>query len=276
MADQGHHGGAGHSASGESGDAGELPGGAPDVLGPQFSSLVFHELRTPLTSVKGYVDLILDGEVGDISDDQRHFLTVVKHNTDRLVALIGDLLDLTRIQTGRVELRNAAVDLVELIEAVVGSLRPHLEAKEHTVELRAPETVPPVWGDTDRLAQIVTNLLTHASAYSPPHATISVEISADAAPVTQGPILVHPAMPAPERFVRIDVHDDGLAVHPDQAVELFAPFSRTRHHAGHEMGGTGLELTVAQALVALHGGHTHAQSAPGQGCTVGVTLPVAD
>src|SRR5262249_17140588 len=136
-----------------------------DRMKTEFVSMVSHELRTPLTSIKGYVDLLLEGEVGDISEEQQDFLTIVKNNADRLVALINDLLDISRIEAGRVELRRTALDLTHVVSGVATMLGPQFEAKRQRLVLKLPSVLPAAWADHDRVTQIVTNLLSNAYKY---------------------------------------------------------------------------------------------------------------
>ena len=114
-----------------------------DRLKDEFVSLVSHELRTPLTSIKGYVDLLLEGEVGELTEEQAEFLGIVGSNADRLVALVNDLLDVSRIEAGQVELHRAAVDLAGAVGAAATALRPQLAAKRQTLRLDVPGGLPP-------------------------------------------------------------------------------------------------------------------------------------
>jgi signal transduction histidine kinase len=138
-----------------------------DRMKSEFVSLVSHELRTPLTSIKGYVDLLLAGEVGEVAAEQQEFLTIVKNNSDRLVALVSDLLDLSRIEAGRIDLRYTTLDLSALVGSVVATFRPQVERKGQQVVLELADTLPAVMGDSDRVTQILTNLVSNAHKYTP-------------------------------------------------------------------------------------------------------------
>ncbi|MCX6024465.1 MAG: PAS domain S-box protein, partial [Chloroflexi bacterium] len=145
-----------------------------DRMKSEFVSLVLHELRTPLTSIKGYVDLLIDGEVGEVTDDQHEFLSIVKNNADRLVSLINDLLDISRIESGRIELNLSNVDLVRLIESVTTTLRPQVDAREQHLTVAMQEGLPLVRGDADRISQILFNLISNAYKYTPHGGAITV------------------------------------------------------------------------------------------------------
>jgi DNA-binding response OmpR family regulator len=210
-----------------------------------------------LTSIKGYVDLMLDGEVGGRTEEQQEFLGVVGNNANRLVALIADLLDVARIEAGRVELRRVAIDLPRLTRSVAESFRPQLEAKGQRLDLDLPADLPTVVGDPDRVTQILTNLVSNAHKYTPPGGQITVA-----------------AEPAGER-VRVDVRDNGIGLSPDEQEQLFTRFYRANNRTTQEVGGSGLGLSITRSLVQMHGGDVVVTSAPGQGSTFSFTLPAA-
>ncbi|HEY8884447.1 MAG TPA: histidine kinase dimerization/phospho-acceptor domain-containing protein, partial [Chloroflexota bacterium] len=143
-------------------------------LGELFG-MSLDELRTPLTSIKGFADLLLD-EPDELGREQREFIDIIKANADRLVALINDLLDISRIESGKVELRPTAVDLGRILQAVARSLQPQLEQKEQRLTVEVAFDVAAVWADADRLTQIFTNLLSNAHKYTPRGGSIAVLI----------------------------------------------------------------------------------------------------
>lgn len=228
-----------------------------DRLKNEFVSLVSHELRTPLTSIKGYVDLLMEEETGTLDDQQREFLEVVKRNADRLVALINDLLDLSRIEAGRLEVQRVPVRVQEVIKQVGNSLRPQLDAKHQRLELELERALPAVLGDSDRLTQILTNLLSNAAKYTPSGGRITV--------------MARCARP----LVEVAVRDTGIGMTPEEQAQVFTKFFRSRNKAAQAAGGTGLGLAITRQLVELHGGTMSFESEPGQGSTFRFTLPVA-
>ncbi|MBI3968752.1 MAG: response regulator [Chloroflexi bacterium] len=226
-----------------------------DRMKTEFVSLVSHELRTPLTSIKGYVDLLVNGEVGELSADQQEFLEVVKSNADRLAALINDLLDVSRIEAGKVELRLDAVDVEELLQNVAASLRPQVVAKRQSLHVEATTAIPPALADAGRVTQILVNLLSNAHKYTPVGGTITARLRVDG-----------------ERL-RIDVQDTGVGLSTEEQSRLFTKFFRARNRATEGSTGTGLGLVIARSLVELHGGTIEVTSAPGAGSTFSFTLP---
>jgi signal transduction histidine kinase len=226
-------------------------------LKSEFVSLVSHELRTPLTAISGYLDLLREDQGGQAAKS-RELLGIVKRNTDRLVKLLDDLLDLSRIESGKFELNLAAVDVMALIAEVVSLLRPQIEAKDQRLTVDQAEALPLVRGDADRISRILINLLSNAHKYTPPGGHIWVT-----AHRLQG-------------WVQIDVRDNGIGLSLDEQAHLFDKFFRAQQPATREVGGTGLGLPITRLLVELHGGRISVVSEPGQGSTFSFTLPVAE
>ncbi len=229
-----------------------------DRMKTEFVSLVSHELRTPLTSIKGYVDLLQTGEVGELTDEQREFLDIVKTNADRLVELINDLLDISRIEAGRVELKRKPLDLSKIISQVATTLKPQITAKQQTLALQIADALPPVLGDSDRLTQIVMNFMSNAYKYTPVQGRITIAAYPQAA------------------HVRVDVHDTGIGLTEEDQAQLFTKFFRAKNRATQEVGGTGLGLALTRSLVEMHGGRVTVASAPHQGSTFSFTIPIAE
>ncbi|HLQ22200.1 MAG TPA: ATP-binding protein [Gemmatimonadales bacterium] len=225
-------------------------------LKTEFVSMVSHELRTPLTAIQGYVELLVEG--ADIPDRERHeCLASVKSNAARLLALINDLLDLSRIEAGRIDLRCAAIDLKPLIEGAARSLRPLIEGKRQALTLELEDPQSAVWADADRVTQILTNLISNASKYTPEGGRITVT-----------------ARRAGD-FARVEIRDTGIGLSAEQQAQLFTRFFRAQRRGPDHAGGTGLGLVITRLLVELHGGQISVSSAPDQGSIFSFTLPVA-
>jgi len=224
-------------------------------LKTEFVSMVSHELRTPLTSIQGYADLLLEDE--QIAGEERESLTIVKKNADRLVGLINDLLDLSRMEAGKIDLQRTNLDLACVIREVAGSLRPLIEAKQQRLRLDLGEALPDVWADADRVAQILTNLISNAHKYTLEDGSITVTARRD------------------DGFVRVDVSDTGIGLSPEDQAQLFTKFFRA-HDRSPQMGGTGLGLVITRLLVELHGGRITVSSAPGEGSTFTFSLPALE
>ncbi|RJQ54348.1 MAG: response regulator [Actinobacteria bacterium] len=223
----------------------------------EFVSTVSHELRTPLTSIKGYVDLILDGEAGEINEIQQEFLTIVKQNSDRLVSLINDLLDISRIESGRIHLKIQPIDVQDSIQGAVNTFRAVLDQTGMELITQMPKNIPHAAGDRDRVGQVLTNLISNAIKYSPGGGTVSVKAKQR------------------ENQIVFSVSDSGIGISKDDQEKLFSKFFRVDSSLTREIGGTGLGLNICKTIIELLGGQIWVESQLGKGSTFHFTLPVA-
>ena len=236
-----------------------------DRLKSEFVGTVSHELRTPLTSIKGSVDLLLDEETGELNATQRRFLNTVRRSSDRLINIVSDLLDLSRLEAGRVQLDLHPVDLAHLAEDVAASLGNLFNAKRQQVEIRADAELPPAMADRQRMEQVLVNLLGNASKYTPEGGRVCVGLGR--------------AEPAPDggARVRLAVTDSGPGLSQADQQRVFDKFYRAGDSLTQaQQTGTGLGLTIARSLVELHGGTLTVESELGQGCTFTICLPAYD
>jgi len=234
-----------------------------DRLKSEFVATVSHELRTPMTSIKGYADLLLLGAAGEVQPQQRSFLETIKNNADRLSILVNDLLDISRIDQGRVELRFGPVEVSGVINQVAAHLRGRSEDEGRTMEVIAHPPDDPtltVWGDYDKVAQILTNLADNAFNYTPAGGTIT--LSAERDPATGQVIFA--------------VSDTGIGIPPEIAPRVFERFFRGDEFNELVMDtpGTGLGLAIVRELVQFHRGEVWFNSEVGKGTTFYVRLPV--
>jgi PAS domain S-box-containing protein len=233
-----------------------------DRMQREWVSTVSHELRTPMTSIKGYADLLVLGAVGQISESQREFLNIIKNNADRLSVLVNDLLDISRIETGRLKLDIKPIDPYEVVETVVNNLygRREQEGKEIDIQAEMPEGLPLMQGDIDRVTQILTNLLDNAFNYTPSGGSITI---------------LARAVPA-RRAVRISVVDTGIGISREDQVKILDRFYRSDHPDVQRVSGTGLGLAIVNHLVEMHNGQLSIHSdGVGKGSTFSFTLPIA-
>ncbi len=231
-----------------------------DEMKSTFVSVAAHELRSPLTSISGYVEILLDEEFGPLSDDQREALEIVQRSARRLLTITNNLLDVTRIEAGRVELVLQPTDLPALVETVAAELGPQLEAKAQRLTLRAPPGLPPALCDETRAAQIIGNLLSNASKYTPHGGLITVSL----APAEE------------EGFLQVSVADNGVGISAEDQTKLFDRFFRAESAHLTQASGAGLGLPITRSLVELHSGRIWYESEPGKGSTFHVTFPIAD
>ncbi len=223
----------------------------------EFVSTVSHELRTPLTSIKGYVDLILDDEAGPINEVQREFLTIVQANSDRLVTLINDMLDVSRIEAGRVHLKIEPIDVSELAAATVEIFRAAADSAGVELAVRVPKSLPCAAADRDRVGRVLVNLLSNAIKYSPNggKATFSARLRGEE--------------------IVISVADTGVGISPADQKLLFSKFYRVDSSLTQAIGGSGLGLNICRRIVELLGGRIWVRSQVGKGSKFSFTLPVA-
>ena len=237
----------------------------------EFVSFVSHELKQPMTAIRGYVDLLARGMAGELSETQRTFLETVRANVDRMATLVSDLLDLSRIESGRLRLTMRDVSLPEVVYGVARALEGQLAANRHRLALELAPDLPAVHADADRLAQILTNLISNADKYTPDDGVITIRArrtrsmlpEAEADDGTAG------------EFVLCSVTDTGIGMSPDDQLRLFTKYFRANDPAVRAVPGTGLGLVITKSLVELHGGAMGVTSAPGQGSTFCFTIPAA-
>ena len=231
-----------------------------DRLKSEFVATVSHELRTPMTAIKGYVDILLMGAAGPLTDQQRRFLETVKNNTERLNILVADLLDISRIEAGRVALMLEPIDLRSLLTDVVTERLRAAEQQGRTlaVETDLPEDLPPVKGDLERVRQIAENLVENAFRYTPDGGRVTVRARALG------------------DEVQVDVEDTGIGVPPEEQPRVFERFYRGENPLVMASAGTGLGLSIVKTLVEMHGGRIWLESSgvPGEGSVFSFTLPV--
>jgi signal transduction histidine kinase len=224
-------------------------------LKTEFVSLVSHELRTPLTSIQGYVRLILAGHTGGLDPVQQEFLGAVSRNTDRLVALVDDLLDISRIESGRLELVLEPLRISEIIENELEALRTQFETKNISTSTDVQEGLPRVKADLHRLGQIISNLLSNAIKYSPENTAVKITASQIG------------------KNVLVKVIDSGIGIAPEERNRLFERFYRGDNDFVRATWGTGLGLAITHHLVEMHGGKIWIESEKGHGSTFSFSIP---
>ncbi|MDP9359001.1 MAG: GAF domain-containing sensor histidine kinase [Chloroflexota bacterium] len=217
-----------------------------------FVSVVSHEFRTPLTSIRGFSELIRDRDLE--RSDVKAFADEINQNACRLSRMIDEMLDLDRMHSGQITVRRQPCDLNALISDVADSLRP--TAPEHVIHLHLDPALPPIVGDSDRLTQVITNLLANAIKYAPDGGTITgvSRQEGDA--------------------VHLAVQDDGIGIAPEALEAIFERYARVEADTGAPIPGTGLGLPIVREIVGLHGGQVWAESRVGRGSVFHVVLPL--
>lgn len=208
-----------------------------------------------MTSIKGYVDNILDGLAGVLTDKQAYYLNRVKFNVERLTRMINDLLDLSRIEAGKVELHLGTVCMRDLVTDVVEGFQRAATQKGIALRTTFSSELPTIQGDRDKLLQVLTNLIQNAIKF-----TARGEVRVDSQVRDDG-------------YLQITVSDTGSGIPPHELERMFERFYRGES-VPTEDRGSGLGLPIAKSLVELHGGRIWAESTPGQGSRFSFTLPV--
>jgi len=228
-----------------------------DRLKSKFLAHVSHELRTPLTSIVGFADNMLEGLVGSLNMKQEQYLTRIRANGTRLARMITDLLDLSRVEAGKLVLSFDHVALQTVVSDVIEQLLPLAIAKHLQIELRSPDPALLVWADPDRVSQILTNLLDNAIKYTPDGGHITVDLSV-----------------GDHEMARVVVRDTGQGIPADALPKLFDPFFRVHHQERSQTKGLGLGLAIVKDLVDLHGGSIMVHSTVDEGTEFTFTLPL--
>ncbi|HEX2064730.1 MAG TPA: ATP-binding protein [Acidimicrobiales bacterium] len=226
--------------------------GLQSVTGMEIVSTVSHELRAPLTSVKGYTSLLLSRWDRLADDQKRTMLGQVNHDADRVTRLITELLDISRLESGRLVLRRQLVDLEKVTLSVLEKVK--MEYPDLDCEVAFPHPFPVVWADADKVEQVLTNLVENACKYaSPSGMTLEGRVA--------------------EGEVAVAVHDRGEGFPEHDLAKVFTKFFR---RAETRPSGSGLGLWISRGLVEAHGGRLEATSVPGHGSTFRFTLPLAE
>ncbi len=225
-------------------------------LKSDFVSTVAHELRTPMASIQGFAENMIDGLLGHVNEKQSAYLSRITYNTERLTRMINDLLDLSKIEAKRIEVKFAPVSLPELISEVVESLQKIAQEKSVSLRIHHQGNLPVIHGDTDKLHQILTNLIQNA-----------IKFTQDG-----GQVLVTSDLPEPH-LVELCIADTGCGIPPNQIEKVFEKFYRA-DSAPAGTRGAGLGLAIVKSLIDLHGGRIWVESALGVGSRFSFTLPV--
>ncbi len=227
-----------------------------DKMKTEFISVVSHELRTPLTSIKGYTDLLLTEEAGEINELQREFLEILEGSTNRLTNLINDVLDISRLESGHVDVKLERVNYQRIVTDVLRLMRASADEKAVSLDASMPSEWPDVRGDADKITQILANLVNNAIKYTPTGgwAKVSLEI--------QGGAMV------------TCVADSGIGISQDDQKKLFQKFFRADNSTTREAGGTGLGLSIVKTMVELLGGAVWMESEAGEGSRFYFSLPI--
>jgi signal transduction histidine kinase len=228
-----------------------------DRLKDEFFATVSHELRTPLTSILGYTDLLLRGEEGEVTKEQRHFLEITERNAMRQLRLVNDLLFVSRAEAGEFAIEAGRVELASVVRECVESAQPLARGREVDL-VQTIDTMPPSEGDPDRLAQLVDNLLSNAIKFTPRGGTVDVKLALEG------------------DGMRLEVANSSSYITPEEQARLFDRFYRTATASQDAVQGVGLGLTISKAIVEAHAGSIEVESDRDAGTVFRVLLPLRE
>ncbi len=227
-----------------------------DEAKDEFVSMASHQLRTPLTSVKGYISMVLEGDAGKISTMQRQLLSEAFTSSERMVHLINDFLNVSRLQTGKFMIEARPADLSKIVAQEVDSLQTTAHAHDLKIRFHKPSYFPMLYLDEGKIRQVLMNFIDNAIYYSHEDTIINVELS-----IIDG-------------FATVEVHDTGIGVPTSEQPHLFSKFFRATNARRQRPDGTGVGLFLAKKVIDAHGGTIIFHSTEGEGSTFGFRLPI--
>jgi signal transduction histidine kinase len=228
-----------------------------DRLKESFFSVMNHEMRSPLTAIIGYTALLQRDK--SLTSMQADMLYRIRNNGQRLLDLVNNLLDISRLEDGKLQIQFEVVDLMELVVQAIAVVKPMAEDKRISITLDIPGTLPTIYGDPKRVDQILVNLLSNAIKYTPDTGSVTLSAQKDDA----------------ADMARISVTDNGIGIPADLLPHIFDRFVRAEQAERLHTTGTGLGLSIAKGLAEAHGGKIWVESKEGSGSTFTFTLPVA-
>lgn len=221
----------------------------------EFTSMVSHELRTPLSSIKAGIDIVLKGIDGPVADAQQETLGIAKQNVDRLTKLIGNILDYTKLEAGKMEIAFEKMKMNDLVKEVYNLMRPAVERKDIAFTIKAPDKIIEVVCDPDRMKQVVINLINNALKFTESKGWIQIRLSR-----TDGE-------------VKVEVEDNGAGIKQEDQSKIFEMFGQAAHKGEWKASGSGLGLTICKQIMELHDGNISVSSIYGKGSTFAITFP---
>lgn len=240
-----------------------------DRLKSEFLANMSHELRTPMNSIIGYTQLLIDGIDGTINEDQKESLETVERNAINLLALINDILDLSKIEAGKITISLQPISLDAVIDEALTTLNPLFENKKQHFSLEKEGPLPEVLGDAEKIRQILINLLNNANKFTDNSGCINLKAGLWRGPTPTG-------LDPQKSYLSISVEDSGIGIKADDLERLFDEFIQLDASASRKYGGTGLGLSITKRLVEMHHGIIQVSSRYGEGSIFTFFIPIAE
>ncbi len=223
----------------------------------EFLAHMSHELRTPLNVIIGFSELMLDGVTGAVNEEQKQCLNDVLDSGQHLLGLINDILDLSKIESGKMELKVRNISLPGVVELLRNEVMPMISKKKQSLEIDIEKSLPLVRADKAKVRQVLINLLSNSAKFTPDGGRLKVEAVRE------------------DSWCRVSVIDNGIGIKKEDQERIFASFCQLENPLPKESGGTGLGLTIARQIIEKHGGRIWVESEYGQGSRFSFTLPIA-
>ncbi len=244
-----------------------------DRLKTEFISTMSHELRTPMTAIKGFTQLMVMGNLGPLNETQMELMTTIQNNSERMIAIINDVLELTKIESGEISLDLRPIHLAEALSGVMIDLGPRANQRKHTLTLGILPGLPLVQADAAQLHKVLYNLISNAIKYTPEGGKVAVDArEVHYAELTEQ---VQERLQTGRSYLQINVRDTGVGIQAADMERIFDRFYRTENALKIEAGGTGLGLSLTRPLIELMGGAIWVESEVGVGTTFSFVLPTA-
>ena len=241
----------------------------------EFISIVSHELKTPLTSINSSLDIILNGMTGDINETMQKFLNIAKSNVKRLSSIIYDLLDLSKIEAGKMEFRFAKTNINLPVELVKNTLESWAKEQNISINLNLDTSLDLVYVDTQRIEQVLTNLISNAIKFTKENGTIEVETTRiSAEDIRNNKFFTTLPDKMSKEYVQISVKDNGIGIAPENWNKVFEQFKQIENSLSRKVGGSGLGLPIAKRMMDAHKGFIWLNSELNKGSTFYIAIPI--
>lgn len=247
-----------------------------EKLKSEFISIVSHELRTPLTPINNSLEIVLSGQAGEITPEINNFISMAKRNIQRLSGIIEDLLDLSRIQTGKFDFKYKIVDITPSLELLKNTFEQVAQDKNIDITLSIKEKLPEIYADTRRIEQILSNLVSNSLKFTSTKGKIEVSAQVVDSSEIDYKNLIMPKIELFGKYIKISVKDNGIGIKKEDIPKIFDKFSQIQTSLNRNEGGIGLGLTITKQLIDAHLGAVYVDSKEREGSEFNVLLPLVD
>lgn len=245
-------------------------------LKSEFISIVSHELRTPLTAIKNSLDIILSGKAGDLTENMGKFLNMAKRNSARLSGIINDLLDISKIEAGKMDFKFEVMKFEPVIEYVKTSLEEMAKEKNVLLSAKIEDNLADIYADSHRLEQVLTNLVSNAIKFTPDGGRIDIRTEViDAKDINYVAMFDSELKPLQGKYLQVLVKDNGIGISVEHLAHVFDKFAQIENSLSRKVGGSGLGLPIARQLIEAHNGAIWCNSKPEKGSSFYFAIPIA-